>query len=138
MSRVSSPPTASQPTAFSPAAGPATGAAQSSHVSPDVVARAAEFAALNPANGGAALSSLDHLLNVTVTITAELGRTTRPIGDVLKYGVGSVVELDRTVSEPVELLVQGVPVARGEVVVVDDRFAVRITEIVDAKNRVSA
>jgi len=99
----------------------------------DVVARAAEFAPLNPTAGGGGLSSLNHLLNVTVTVTAELGRTTKPIGDVLKYGLGAVVELDRTVSEPVDLLVQGVRVARGEVVVIDDRFAIRITEIADAK-----
>jgi flagellar motor switch protein FliN/FliY len=99
----------------------------------DVVARAAEFAALSPSNGGTGLGSLNHLLNVTVTVTAELGRATKPIGDVLKYGLGAVVELDRAVSEPVDLLVQGVRVARGEVVVVEDRFAIRITEIADVK-----
>src|SRR5436190_984481 len=101
--------------------------------SPDVVVRAAEFAALKSTNAGSGLGSMQHLLNVTVTVTAELGRVTRPIGDVLKYGLGAVVELDRTVAEPVDLLVQGVRVARGEVVVVDDRFAIRITEILDAK-----
>ncbi|HYV36408.1 MAG TPA: flagellar motor switch protein FliN [Gemmataceae bacterium] len=100
---------------------------------PDVVARAAEFAALNPTGGGAGLGSLNHLLNVTVTVTAELGRATKPIGDVLKYGLGAVVELDRAVSEPVDLLVQGVRVARGEVVVIEDRFAIRITEIAEVK-----
>ncbi len=101
----------------------------------DVVVRTAEFAALEPGLAGAGLGSLQHLLGVNVTVTAELGRATRPIGDVLKFGVGSVVELGRAVAEPVELLVQGVRVARGEVVVVDDRFAVRITEIVDSKRR---
>ena len=89
-------------------------------LNPDVVVRAAEFAALTPNPGGAGLSSLDHLLKVTVTISAELGRATRPIGEVLKYGMGTVVEVDRTISEPVELFVQGVRIARGEVVVVDE------------------
>jgi flagellar motor switch protein FliN len=101
----------------------------------DVVARPAEFAPLSPNGAGAGLGSLDHLLDVTVTVTAELGRVTRPISDVLKYGLGAVVELDRTVTEPVDLFVQGVRIARGEVVVVDDKFAVRIIEIADPKKR---
>jgi flagellar motor switch protein FliN/FliY len=101
----------------------------------NVVARKADFTELSPTNGGPSLGSLDHLLDVTVTVTAELGRVTRPIGEVLKYGLGAVVELNRPVAEPVDLLVQGVRVARGEVVVVEDRFAVRITEIAETKRR---
>jgi len=66
-------------------------------------------------------------------VTAELGRMTLSIADILKLGLGSVVSLDRTVSEPVDLLVQGVPFARGEVVVIEDRFAIRIREILDPK-----
>src|ERR1019366_1600562 len=58
--------------------------------------------------------SLDHLLDVSVCVSAELGRATMSIADILKLDVGSVIGLDRTVSEPVELLVQGVPFARGE------------------------
>jgi flagellar motor switch protein FliN len=81
------------------------------------------------------LNSLDHLLDANVTVTAELGRVRRSIGEVLKVGVGAVIELDRLVSEPVDLLVQGVPLARGEVVVVGDHFAVRITELADMKKR---
>jgi flagellar motor switch protein FliN/FliY len=105
------------------------------HDNGDVVARVAEFAVLNPANDGRGLGCLDHLMDVNVTVTAELGRVTRCIGQVLKYGLGAVVELDRPVSEPVDLLVQGVRVGRGEVVVVDGRFAIRITEITDPKRR---
>jgi flagellar motor switch protein FliN/FliY len=101
--------------------------------SPDVVAKVADFAALSAGAGGVPAASLDRLFDVTVTVTAELGRTTRSIGDILKLSLGSVLELDRLVSEPVDLMVQGVRLARGEVVVVDDRFAIRIKEIADPK-----
>jgi flagellar motor switch protein FliN/FliY len=101
----------------------------------DVVARVAEFAALTSRVAGQGVASLDRLFEVTVAVTAELGRTTRSIGEILKLSPGSVVELDRAVSEPVDLMVQGVRLARGEVVVVDDRFAIRIKEIADPKKR---
>ena len=70
---------------------------------------------------------------MSVSVTAELGRVTISIGDILKLGLGSVVGLDRAVSEPIDLLVQGVPFARGEVIVIEDRFAIRIHEILDPK-----
>jgi flagellar motor switch protein FliN len=101
----------------------------------DVVARVADFAELTASPGSPGAGSLDRLLDVTVTVTAELGRVTLSIGDVLKLGVGSVLELSRAVSEPVDLMVQGVRLGRGEVVVVDDRFAIRIKEISDPKKR---
>ena len=101
---------------------------------PNVVARVAEFADLTPAAAPPA-AALDHLLSVNVTVTAELGRVTRLIGDILKLGVGSVVELARPLAEPVDLMVQGVRLARGEVVVVNDRFAIRITEIADPRQK---
>lgn len=94
-----------------------------------------EFAELTPAVSVTGAATLDNLLDVTVTVTAELGRSTTSIGDLLKLSVGSVVELDRLISEPVELMAQGVRLARGEVVVVEDRFAIRIQEIVDPKKR---
>lgn len=101
----------------------------------DVVARVAEFTeqAVGIPSGTAA--PLDRLLDVTVTVTAELGRVTLPISAVLNLNVNSVLELNRSVAEPVDLLVQGVLLARGEVVVVDDCFAVRIKEIAEPKKR---
>jgi flagellar motor switch protein FliN/FliY len=103
---------------------------------PDVEARVPDFAELGQAGATpAAPGSLDHLLDVSCTVTAELGRRKLSIGEVLKLNVGTILELDRMVSEPVDVLVQGVLLARGEVVVVDDRFAIRIKEIVDAKRR---
>ena len=104
----------------------------------NVAAKAAEFAELSPATAAAACASLDNLLDVTVTVTAELGRTTTSIGNLLKLGVGSVIELERAISEPVDLMAQGVRLARGEVVVVDDRFAIRIKEIVEPKKRAAS
>ena len=100
---------------------------------PGVVARLPDLPELQAKPLGAPAGSLNHLLDVSVSVTAEIGRTTLSIGDILKLGPGSVVGLDRAVSEPIDLLVQGVPFARGEVVVVDDRFAIRIREIVDTK-----
>ena len=110
-----------------------TGEARSSPV--DVVARAADFASLTPRTAEAPASSLDRLLDVTVTVSAELGRVTLPISAVLNLGVNSVLELNRAVSEPVDLMVQGVRLGRGEVVVVGDSFAVRIKEIAESKGR---
>jgi flagellar motor switch protein FliN/FliY len=101
-----------------------------------VAARKADFAELDmrPSTGGA--SALDNLLDVTVSVTAELGRATTSIGQLLKLNVGSVVELERLISDPVDLVAQGIRLARGEVVVVEDRFAIRIQEIVDPRKRV--
>jgi flagellar motor switch protein FliN/FliY len=99
-----------------------------------VVAHLANFPELSQETPvPAALGSLSSLMDVTVTVTAELGRIKRSINSILKLGVGSVVDLDRNMSEPVDLLVQGTLLARGEVVVVEDRFAVRIKEIVDTR-----
>ena len=98
-----------------------------------VTARVAEYAELEAKPAAAPAGSLNQLLDVSVGVTAEIGRTTLSIADVLKLGSGSVVNLDRAVSEPIDLLVQGVPFARGEVVVIEDRFAIRIREIVDTK-----
>ncbi len=95
-----------------------------------VVASPAELPQLESLAKEPPPGSLNHLLDVSVLVTAELGRATMAIGDILKLGLGSVVGLNRTVAEPVDLLVQGVPFARGEVVVIDDRFAIRIKEIV--------
>jgi flagellar motor switch protein FliN/FliY len=102
----------------------------------EVLARKAAFPAMGQGTTGAAGMPLGFLMDVTVTLTAELGRTTITLGEVLQLGSGSVVPLDRLVAEPVEITARGVLLARGEVVVVDDRFAIRIKEIV--QNRQAA
>ncbi|MEZ6132235.1 MAG: flagellar motor switch protein FliN [Planctomycetaceae bacterium] len=72
---------------------------------------------------------LQRFYDVNVEVSVELGRVTLPIGDLLRLGEGAVLELERALSEPVDIVAQGVRLARGDVVVVEDRYAVRITEI---------
>ena len=88
-----------------------------------------EFSVVSDAPTGAGQPTFERLYDVAVTVTAELGRITLPIGDLLELGEGSVVELNRPVSNPVDIMAQGVRLARGEVVVIDDCFAVKIKEI---------
>lgn len=88
----------------------------------------AEFPAATAGRSPGSLP-LERFSDVQVDIAVEIGRVTMSIGDLLNLGHGSVVELNRSLSEPVSIMAQGVLIASGEVVVVDDRFAVRITEI---------
>lgn len=73
--------------------------------------------------------NLDFILDIPLRVTVELGRAKLPIQDLLKLGEGSVVELNKLVGEPLEVFVNGKPVARGEVVVVNEKFALRLTDI---------
>lgn len=74
--------------------------------------------------------NLDLLMNVSLAVSAELGRCTMRVSDVLALGTGSVVDLGVPANAPIDVLVNGRLVARGEVVAVDDRFGVRVTEVV--------
>jgi flagellar motor switch protein FliN/FliY len=74
--------------------------------------------------------NLDLLMNVSLQVTAELGKCKMPVADILKLGTGSIVELDRLAGGPVDLLVNNKLVARGEVVAVDENFGVRVTELI--------
>ena len=88
-----------------------------------------DFAPLQQGEAPVALGSIDRFYDVDVTIWAELGRVQMSLGELMQLGVNSVVKLGRSVSAPVELMAQGVRFATGEVVVVDDCFAIRIKEI---------
>lgn len=92
--------------------------------------KAPDFAELKGQAGSDGAPSLDHLTDVRFEAEAILGRTVLSVGEILELGSGSVVELNRQIAEPVDLVIQGVKVASGEVVVVDDCFAIRIKEIV--------
>src|SRR4051794_31690469 len=73
---------------------------------------------------------LDRLRDVPVELACEIGRTRMTIGEALALAPGSIVGLNRLAGDPVDLLVNGKPIARGEVVVIDEEFGLRITEIV--------
>ena len=80
--------------------------------------------------------NLDLLLDIPLEVSVELGRVTMLIRELLEVGTGSIVELQKAAGEPVEVLVNGRLIARGEVVVVEDNFAVRITEILSPAERI--
>ena len=80
-------------------------------------------------------ANLDLLLDVNLQVTVELGRAGLKFREVLNLAPGAVVELDRQTSEPVDILVNGSLLATGEVVVVDDHFAVRITKLLNRVER---
>jgi flagellar motor switch protein FliN len=82
-----------------------------------------------------AAPGLDVILDIAMPLTVELGRTKMLIRDILALGPGSVIELDKLAGEPVELLVNDRPIAKGEVVVIDENFGVRLTQISHATER---
>jgi flagellar motor switch protein FliN len=82
------------------------------------------------APAAASSAELERLNDVGLELTVEVGRTRMTLGQALALGPGSVITLDRLADQPVDLLVNGMPVARGEVVVIDDVFGLRVTQIV--------
>jgi len=82
------------------------------------------------------IEGFERVQDIPLEITVELGRTRLLIRDILELGVGSIIELEKMAGEPVDLLANGLLVARGEVVVIEDNFGVRVTEIITAAERV--
>ena len=80
-------------------------------------------------------NNIERLLDVEINVTVRFGKTEMPLREVVRFGVGSMIELNRTVDEPVELLVNNFPFALGEVVVIDGYYGVRITEIGSPEER---
>jgi len=80
--------------------------------------------------------NLDFILDVPVTISMEIGRTQINIRNLLQLTQGSVVELDRFAGEPLDVLVNGTLIAHGEVVVVNDKFGIRLTDVISPSERV--
>ena len=82
------------------------------------------------------VQNLDFILDIPLKVTVELGRTDVVIKDLLQLGQGSVLELDKLAGEPLEILVNGKMVAKGEVVVVNEKFGIRLTDIISPSERV--
>jgi flagellar motor switch protein FliN/FliY len=88
-----------------------------------------------PANGAPA-QDIDFILDIPVNLTVELGRTKLPIRNVLQLAQGSVVELAGLAGEPMDVLVNGCLIAQGEVVVVNEKFGIRLTDIITPSERI--
>ena len=103
---------------------------------PAAEAPRASFPQLNPEPAAASGNEqLDLVMDIPVTLSVELGRTKIQIRELLQLAQGSVVDLDRLAGEPMDVLVNGFLIARGEVVLVNDKFGIRLTDIVSPAER---
>ena len=98
----------------------------------------ASFKDLNDKSGQltTANTNLDVILDIPVTLSMEIGRTELPIYNLLQLNQGSVVELDRLAGEPMDVLVNGTLIAHGEVVVINEKFGIRLTDVISPAERV--
>lgn len=97
-----------------------------------------QFAPLSAAEQSATTGNIGLLMDVSMQLTVELGRTKMLIKDILGMGEGTIVELDKLAGEPVDLLVNGKLIAKGEVVVIDENFGVRVTDIISPMERIAS
>jgi len=86
--------------------------------------------------GADSSASMEFLLDIPLEVTVELGRTKMIINDMLKLGQGSVIELSKLAGESLEILANRKPIARGEVVVVNEKYGVRLTEVISPMERI--
>ena len=109
---------------------------QGAHTEP-VNVQPATFSSFEPAVlGQQETKNLNMLLDIPLQVTVELGRTNRSVRDILELSSGSIIELDKLAGEPVDILVNSQLMAKGEVVVIDENFGVRITDIVSQSDRI--
>lgn len=132
------PATPSQPAAPPPAAAPVysqPAPQPKPQLAANVAVQPVQFAPLKPAGMSATDTNINLIMDVPLQVTVELGRTRKLIRDILELTPGSVIELDKLAGEPVDILVNGKLIAKGEVVVIDENFGVRITDIVSPLER---
>jgi flagellar motor switch protein FliN/FliY len=126
------------PVAASAAPMPGLGGASAIAQAAPAAPAPASFAPL-PTNGQASdMSQIDLLLDISLQVTVELGRARMKIAEILGLRNGSVIELDRLAGEPADILVNGTLIAKGEVVVVDEKFGVRVIEVVSRAKRIAS
>ena len=101
-----------------------------------VAVQSVEFQQLRPSDEDVDKGNIDRLLDVVLNLSVELGRKQMRIKEILDLGPGKIIELDKLAGEPVDLLVNGRLLAKGEVVVVDENFGVRITDLINPKDRI--
>ncbi len=94
-----------------------------------------EFAEIGAGAGAASDDDIAFLLDVSLLVTVQLGSTRKSIREILSWGPGSVIELEKLAGEPVDILVNETRIATGEVVVVDESFGVRITDVLSPRSR---
>ena len=97
---------------------------------------AAAFEQFTPTPPQGTPRDLDMIMDIPVQLSVELGRTRIPIRQILQLAQGSVVELDGTAGEPLDVLVNGCLIAHGEVVVINDKFGIRLTDVVTPSERI--
>jgi flagellar motor switch protein FliN/FliY len=98
----------------------------------------AEFTPLMPRGAGGPGGKIDLIADIPGLVTVELGKTRKNISEILGIAPGSVIELDKMAGEPVDVLVNGKLIAKGEVVVIDENFGVRITDVMNTSKAYSA
>jgi flagellar motor switch protein FliN/FliY len=96
-----------------------------------------QFPHLTPHGGSQEASNIGLIMDVYMEMTVELGRTRKLIKEILAMGEGTIIELDKLAGEPVDILVNHKLIAKGEVVVIDENFGVRVTEIVSPAERMN-
>ncbi|AVI61813.1 flagellar motor switch protein FliN [Halomonas sp. GFAJ-1] len=116
-----------------------TQAEEPEHKTPAPVAKSASdevFRPLGPESGSAQSRDLEMIMDIPVKLTVELGRTKLTIKQLLELAQGSVIELEGLAGEPMDILINGYLIAQGEVVVVEDKYGIRITEIITPSERI--
>ena len=109
---------------------------EAQNAAPKVDAKAAPMTKLDDSGKPRSDVNLDMVMDIPVTISMEIGRTRIPIRNLLQLSQGSVVELDRLAGEPMDVLVNDTLIAHGEVVVVNDKFGIRLTDVISQTERI--
>jgi len=109
---------------------------QQYYAPPPVAAQAAQFQSFDMGDVMQQKENIEIIMDVPLEVTVELGRTSRKIKEILEFSPGSIIELNKLAGEPIDILVNGKFVAKGEVVVIDENFGIRITDIINVEHRI--